>query len=228
MQSKIMKPINPVIRTLGLLLGGCLLFSVGGLFPQEGRGLRKGKDATKPEAAVSEPSEEDPQTSKLTPQVSFLPYRVAVLDRVHLNLPGAGIRRLQVSQEGTLDLEGDKPVVSGLLKEEVIRLVKAKFPTATSIEIEEFRPNRISVLGEVFHQLNSELSDGPMRVMDAIAAANGFTPLANKRRVKLVRQNAGRVEVSELDLRLMMNGEGMNQNILLRGGDVITVPRNFL
>ena len=84
------------------------------------------------------------------------------------------------------------------------------------------------MLGEVFHQLNSELADGPMRVMDAIAAANGFTPLANQRRVKLVRQNAGRVEVYELDLRQMMRGEGMKQNLLLRPGDVITVPRNFL
>jgi protein involved in polysaccharide export with SLBB domain len=44
----------------------------------------------------------------------------------------------------------------------------------------------------------------------------------------LVRQNAGKVEVYELDLRRMMDGEAMNQNILLRPGDVITVPRNFL
>jgi hypothetical protein len=43
-----------------------------------------------------------------------------------------------------------------------------------------------------------------------------------------VRQNAGRVEVYELDLRQMMKGEGMKQNLLLRPGDVITVPRNFL
>jgi protein involved in polysaccharide export with SLBB domain len=125
-------------------------------------------------------------------------------------------------------MDGDKAKVIGLSKEEVIRLVQSKYPQATTVEVEEFRPNRISVLGEVFHQLNSELADGPMRVMDAIAAANGFTPLANQRRVKLVRQNAGRVEVYELDLRQMMKGEGMKQNLLLRPGDVITVPRNFL
>lgn len=227
MNTSVMKPLNPAVRGAGLLLAGWLFLPGGALVAQEARGLKKSKDP-KPEVSVSAPSEEDPQTAKLTPQVSFLPYRLAVLDRVHLNLPGGEIRHWQVSQEGILDLEGEKPKVAGLPKEEVIRLVKAKFPQATSVEIEEFRPNRISVLGEVFHQLNSELADGPMRVMDAIAAANGFTPLANKRRVKLVRQNAGRVEVYELDLRLMMNGEGMNQNILLRAGDVITVPRNFL
>jgi polysaccharide export outer membrane protein len=86
----------------------------------------------------------------------------------------------------------------------------------------------VTVLGEVFHQIHTDLSDGPMRVMDAIAAANGFTPLANKRRVRLVRQNAGTVTVYELDLRAMMNGKNLNQNLLLQPGDVITVPRNFL
>ena len=67
-----------------------------------------------------------------------------------------------------------------------------------------------------------------MRVMDAIASANGFTPLANRRRVRLVRQNAGKVEVYEFDLREMMRGRSMDGNILLQPGDVITVPRNFL
>ena len=67
-----------------------------------------------------------------------------------------------------------------------------------------------------------------MRVMDAVASANGFTPLANRRRVKLVRQNAGRIAVYELDLREMMKGRGLGQNLLLKPGDVITVPRNFL
>ena len=72
------------------------------------------------------------------------------------------------------------------------------------------------------------MGGGPLRVMDGIAAANGFTPLANKRRVKLVRQNAGVVAVYELDLREMMLGADLGQNLLLKPGDVITVPRNFL
>ena len=67
-----------------------------------------------------------------------------------------------------------------------------------------------------------------MRVMDAIAAANGFTPLANRRRVRLLRQNAGTCEVYELDMRGLMRGESPEQNLLLEPGDVITVPRNFL
>ena len=227
MKFKAMKPMNPARCAAGLLLAGWLLIPGGEMFAQEARGLKKTKD-TKAEAATTHSSEEDPQAAALTPEISQLPYRLAVLDKVHLNLAGGEVRHLQVSQEGILEMDGDKAKVVGLSKEEVIRLVQGKYPQATTVEVEEFRPNRISVLGEVFHQLNSELADGPMRVMDAIAAANGFTPLANQRRVKLVRQNAGRVEVYELDLRQMMKGENMRQNLLLKPGDVITVPRNFL
>jgi hypothetical protein len=173
-------------------------------------------------------SEVDVESADLPCEVSTLSYQVALLDRLHVTLPDGDIKVFQVSQEGVIDLEGEKTPVKGMKRDDFLALAKKRYPGAKNIYLEEFRPNRISVLGEVFHQLNSELADGPMRVMDAIAAANGFTPLANQRRVKLVRQNAGRVEVYELDLRQMMKGEGMKQNLLLRPGDVITVPRNFL
>jgi hypothetical protein len=173
-------------------------------------------------------SEVDVESADLPCEVSMLSYQVALLDRLHVTLPDGDIKVFQVSQEGVIDLEGEKTPVKGMKRDDFLALAKKRYPGAKNIYLEEFRPNRISVLGEVFHQLNSELADGPMRVMDAIAAANGFTPLANQRRVKLVRQNAGRVEVYELDLRQMMKGEGMKQNLLLRPGDVITVPRNFL
>ncbi len=173
-------------------------------------------------------SEADVESADLPCEVSTLSYQVALLDRLHVTLPEGDIKVFQVSQEGVIDLEGEKTPVKGMNRDDLLALAKKRYPGAKNIYLEEFRPNRISVLGEVFHQLNSELADGPMRVMDAIAAANGFTPLANQRRVKLVRQNAGKVEVYELDLRQMMKGEGMRQNLLLRPGDVITVPRNFL
>jgi hypothetical protein len=180
------------------------------------------------EKKLSPPTEIDVESADLPCEVSTLSYQVALLDRLHVTLPEGDIKIFQVSQEGVIDLEGEKTPVKGMKRDDFLALAKKRYPGAKKIYLEEFRPNRISVLGEVFHQLNSELADGPMRVMDAIAAANGFTPLANQRRVKLVRQNAGRVEVYELDLRQMMKGEGMKQNLLLRPGDVITVPRNFL
>jgi protein involved in polysaccharide export with SLBB domain len=36
------------------------------------------------------------------------------------------------------------------------------------------------------------------------------------------------VETYEIDFRQLLRGENMRQNILVKPGDVITVPRDFL
>ncbi|HEY5791823.1 MAG TPA: hypothetical protein VIS74_00900 [Chthoniobacterales bacterium] len=156
------------------------------------------------------------------------PYFMAPLDQATLEFRDGSRRIVQINNEGSLDFDGGSKWVKGLPLEEFRGLLRKRYPNVRSIQIEEFRPNRVTVLGEVFHQIHTDLTDGPMRVLDAVAAANGFTPLANKRRVRLLRQNAGAIQVYELDLREMMRGDDLVQNLLLKPGDVISVPRNFL
>ena len=160
--------------------------------------------------------------------VSRQPYVMAPLDSARITSRGGVVNEVIIQQDGKLEIDGGAKTIQGMSSTDFRALLQRSYPGAKEIEIIEFRPNRVTVLGEVFHQIHTELSDGPMRVMDAIAAANGFTPLANRRRVRLVRQNAGKVEVYEFDLREMMRGRSMDENILLQPGDVITVPRNFL
>lgn len=155
-------------------------------------------------------------------------YKIATLDRADITFANGHRESLDVGQDGTIVTTGDPQYVRGLERTAFEALLRRQFPDAVKIEVVEYRPDDITVLGEVFHQIHTTMGGGPMRVMDGIASANGFTPLANKRRVKLVRQNAGHVEVYELDLREMMLGRGISQNLLLEPGDVITVPRNFL
>ena len=157
-----------------------------------------------------------------------VPYTISPLDSVRITQRDGSKQEIQVLQDGRIDLPSGSKTVRGLPVQEFHALLSRAYPGAREIGIVEFRTNRVTVLGEVFHQIHTDLTDGPMRVMDAIAAANGFTPLANKRRVRLVRQNAGAVEVYELDLRELMRGGHLDQNLLLEPGDVITVPRNFL
>ena len=157
-----------------------------------------------------------------------VPYVLGILDRITVKHADESVENLQVSQEGTITL-GDKSYqVKGLTPSEVVKLVRRHDSGVASVHVEEYRQPKVSVLGEVFHQIYTDMNDGPMRVLDAIASANGFTPLANTRRVKLMRENAGQVEIYELDLRRVVRGELSNENILLKPGDVITVPRNFL
>lgn len=168
-------------------------------------------------------------TGSSTPiSTSSVPYTMAPLDFVTITQRDGNRQEIHVSQDGRIDLPSGSRIVRGIPVEEFRGIVSKAYPGAREIKIVEFRTNRVTVLGEVFHQIHTDLTDGPMRVMDAIAAANGFTPLANRRRVRLVRQNAGTVQVYELDLRELMRGVNLDQNLLLEPGDVITVPRNFL
>ena len=169
------------------------------------------------------------QTGSSTPlSVASIPYFMAPLDVASITTREGNIHEIQVGQDGKIELSGGDRFVKGMPVGEFKALVLHSYPDAQSVKITEFRTNQVTVLGEVFHQIHTDLTDGPMRVMDAIASANGFTPLANKRRVRLVRQNAGTVQVYELDLRDLMKGSRLDQNLLLEPGDVITVPRNFL
>jgi protein involved in polysaccharide export with SLBB domain len=157
------------------------------------------------------------------------PYSVSLLDRINVHYDDGRSESFQVNQSGTLKIgsAGDL-VVKELNPKQVLELLRGKIKQVASIDIEEFRPNRVSVIGEVYHQIHTELTEGPMRVLDAIAAANGFTALAKSDRVKLIRENAGEVDVYELNLRAAMHGYSLNHNLFLRAGDVITVPKNFL
>jgi protein involved in polysaccharide export with SLBB domain len=172
---------------------------------------------------------DDPEDQAPRPiKVGTVPYQVAPLDQIRVTARDGSVQSYQVSQDGMLSIGGQDFAVKGRDPDAVRRLVRREVGADGTITIEEFRANRVTVLGEVFHQIFTDMGDGPMRVLDAIASANGFTPLANTRRVRLVRENAGRLEVYELDLREVMKGRKSNQNILLEPGDVITVPRNFL
>lgn len=161
-------------------------------------------------------------------QQDVVTYNISPLDEITVIQPSGSRTLFTVDQSGTLDIDGDTIKAQGMPKEKLRSLLQKRFGPSATIEIVEFRPNRVTILGEVFHQIHTELTDGPMRVMDAIASANGFTPIANKRRVRLLRQNAGEITVYELDLREMMLGKDLSSNMLLKPGDVITVPRNFL
>lgn len=170
-----------------------------------------------------------PQTGSSDPiSTANIPYVMAPLDSATIISKDGSLTEVQIGQDGRVDLPGGNRLVKGLPAEDFKTLLQHSYPGAKEIRVTEFRTNQVTVLGEVFHQIHTDLTDGPMRVMDAIAAANGFTPLANKRRVRLVRQNAGTVQVYELDLRDLIRGSHLDQNLLLEPGDVITVPRNFL
>lgn len=164
-------------------------------------------------------------------ETSTQEYNLGALDRIVVSLSdkdGRMKKTYTVGQDGRVDIGGDSISVAGQSSTWVRSRVARNFPKDAEIIIEEFRPSKITVLGEVYHQILAEMPEGPMRLTDAIATANGFTALANRKRVRLIRQNADRISVYEINMQDILNGKNVDQNILLEPGDVITVPRNFL
>ncbi len=100
------------------------------------------------------------------------PYAVAPLDKITIRKADGSAAELQVTQEGLLPLDGDGTGIParGLTVEALGKAVSRALKGASVTWVEEFRPARVTVLGEVFHQIHTEMPDGPMRVLDAIAA----------------------------------------------------------
>lgn len=164
-------------------------------------------------------------------ETSTQEYHLGALDRIVVKMSDADgkvKKSFTVSQEGTVQIGSESIAVAGQNTQWVRSRVSKLFPKGAEISFEEFRPAKITVLGEVYHQILAEMPEGPMRLTDAIASANGFTALANRKRVRLIRQNAEKIAVYEINMQDILNGKNVDRNILLEPGDVITVPRNFL
>lgn len=87
------------------------------------------------------------------------------------------------------------------------------------VRVAAFRGKRVHVTGEVVAPTAVPLTDVPVRVQDAIAAARGFGPEAEWSDVTLSREG----KIYRLDLRRLYESGDLSQNWLLQDGDVINV-----
>ena len=94
-------------------------------------------------------------------------------------------------------------------------------------QLEEDLKPRVFITGEV-------LRPGPfiMRqrttIMQAIALAGGFGPFAAKHRIQVRRQIAGADSIFVFDYNAFFTGANLQDNIILRPGDVVIVPERGL
>jgi polysaccharide export outer membrane protein len=165
-----------------------------------------------------------------TPVSSYSePYRIAALDSFVITQKNGDITTVQVTADDSQEYpEGEPLHALGKTPDDVAAVVRKRDSSVRSVTVSEFKGNRISVTGEVNIQTNFDLQDAPMHVLDAIASAGGFTPLADTECVKLVRHSSGKVEVYSLNMHDVQHGKDVYQDLLLQPGDHIFVPRSFL
>ncbi len=142
----------------------------------------------------------------------------------------------RISADGTIRLPMiGKVQVGGLTladaRERIYRLYDADYLVDPQITLEvlEFSERTVKVLGQVNRPGPVVIPpDKPLTIVDAITRANGFTRLANKRKVSLkTTDNEGNPLVIELNINQIMSDPSV-PDIPLKDGDTIHVPEDFL
>lgn len=62
------------------------------------------------------------------------------------------------------------------------------------------------------------------RVMQVLAQAKGLTPFAAEREIHVLRYQANKIEKIGFDYKEVLKGNNLEQDIILKRGDVIVVP----
>jgi len=146
-----------------------------------------------------------------------------------LKLPAVAVRldgRISFPLLDDVVAAGKTPIqLKQELTDKLTEYITAPHVTVVVIQINS---KNVYVMGEVAREgavfLRSE-----MRVVDAIAVAGGFSAFAGEDRVKVIRnvRAGGPVEFT-FDYDDYVNGEDLDQNILLLPGDRIIVPDDKL
>ena len=103
------------------------------------------------------------------------------------------------------------------------------FPNLTDNEVTvsmvKATGNSVSVVGQV-KAPGTFAYDTRLDVMQALSLAGGLTPFASKSKIKILRRDQAGTQTAILfDYSEVEDGEQLEKNILLRGGDVVVVPQ---
>lgn len=113
---------------------------------------------------------------------------------------------------------------AGQLKKEIAQRLEKFIPDpVVSIALLKVIGNKIYVIGKVNRP--GEFPAGRyVDVLQALSMAGGLTPFASENGIKVMRKEGGKDVVFPFRYSDVKNGEDLEQNIQLKGGDVVVVP----
>jgi polysaccharide export outer membrane protein len=137
----------------------------------------------------------------------------------------------RVAADGTIDFPFVGRIsVLGMRSGEVQELIAKRLQDGylknpqVSLMVKEWNSRKVSVIGQV--QKPGAVAFFPnMTVVDAIAAAGGFTGIASKNAVTLRREGKGAVESKTCPVADI--SEGRAPNVALRPGDILVVEERL-
>lgn len=134
----------------------------------------------------------------------------------------------------TLDASGDVEIqfigtvtAGGKTIKDIQQEIKARLADGyivnpiVALSVVEINSLKLSVSGQVIHSGSVKFTPG-MTITEAVASAGGFSPMARKNLVKVVRHVDNRKETYELPVEMI--AEGKRPNFPMMPGDEVFVP----
>jgi protein involved in polysaccharide export with SLBB domain len=171
------------------------------------------------------------EISKVTPTERNPRYRICVEDRIALSFPltPAMDQKVMVNPDGYITLRATGNLhVAGLTLPELVAAVKKSYDNVlndplVNADLEDFHKQHFTVLGQVSKPGQYDLRYDT-KVTEAVAMAGGFASTA-KTQVLLYRAiPSGWEEVRQLNIKEILNGKNISEDVFLRPGDMIFVP----
>jgi polysaccharide export outer membrane protein len=141
---------------------------------------------------------------------------------------------VNVQPDGFISLAGVGDVhVEGMTNEEAATAIKAAYSKilqdpALSIELKDFNKPYFMVGGQVFKPGKFDLR-GYTTASQAITMAGGFQDSAKHSQVLLFRRVSDSwLEVKTLDMKNILKGQNVNEDLEIRPGDLLYVPQNTI
>ena len=92
-----------------------------------------------------------------------------------------------------------------------------------SVLVHQVNSMMVYVIGRV-HNPGRFILNSNIDVMQALAMAGGLNPFAEQGNVKIFREAPGGKKIFDFDYNDVANGKKLEQNIMLKRGDMIVVP----
>ena len=121
------------------------------------------------------------------------------------------------------DLQATGKTADQLQQELARRLAKFIADPVVSVAILKIASNRVYVIGRV-NKPGEYVAGRYVDVMQALSMAGGLTPFAAENDIKVLRKENGKDTVHPFRYSQVKAGRNLEQNIPLRGGDVVVVP----
>ena len=110
------------------------------------------------------------------------------------------------------------------LREEITKRLEKFVPdAAVSVTVLKTGSQRIYVLGKVTKPGEFPVGRN-VDVLQALSMAGGLTPFADQNGIRIMRREGDRQSVLPFEYGRVVRGEKLEQNVLLRAGDVVVVP----